>query len=200
MRVVDLVAGGIAEVLDPLGVEDALDVDDAVLLEDLDLLFGQLVGLWRGLAGNDAVGHCEAGILQTKVVLPKGGLLEDLFPLGRGHVGGRRRCLLLLLCRRTCRIDRRGNVGLQRRLWRSSSILAGGRQMVRRKRRGRKRLRRSDEQDNCCGCRYLHHYVQEILNLYARALAFLNTFLLLWGGGAAAAFASIGAPEFNLGC
>ena len=94
--VVDLVAGGVAQVLDPLGVEHALDVNDSVLLEGLDLLFGQLVGLWGGLAGDDAMGHCEAGILQTEVVLPKGWLLEDLFPLGRSHVRGRRRwrCLL----------------------------------------------------------------------------------------------------------
>lgn len=63
MGVGDLVARGGSEVFDPLRVEDALDVDDAVSLERLDLFLGQFVLLGSRDAWRYSVGEGEAWVL-----------------------------------------------------------------------------------------------------------------------------------------
>jgi len=59
----DLVARGGSEVFDPLRVEDALDVDDAVSLERLDLFLGQFVLFRSRDAWRYSVGEGEAWVL-----------------------------------------------------------------------------------------------------------------------------------------
>mmetsp|Transcript_21912 Transcript_21912/g.46259 ORF Transcript_21912/g.46259 Transcript_21912/m.46259 type:complete len:256 (-) Transcript_21912:436-1203(-) len=63
VRVGNLVACGGAEVFDPFGIEDALDVNYAILLESSDLILGEFVLFWRGDTRFDAVRQGEARVL-----------------------------------------------------------------------------------------------------------------------------------------
>lgn len=70
-----LMGGGGPEVLDPLGIEYALDVHDAILLQRPNLRFAEFVPFGGGDAGCYPVGEGKTRVLKSKVIFPQCGLL-----------------------------------------------------------------------------------------------------------------------------